>query len=200
MRTSGHNCNHLLDEDIISRFRESGNAALLGILFDRYSNLVYGLCLKYFRNPTIAEDETMVIFEKLISLLSDQNIDCFRAWLYTFSKNHCLMELRRKKPQIIEFNNQTTSDICHETGNEIIEIEMKKEHQISLLNSLLTYLNPAQKLCLRLFYINNLSYKEVSCSTGMSEKQVKSNIQNGKRNLRLQFKKHEHKNYEHPEE
>jgi DNA-directed RNA polymerase specialized sigma24 family protein len=37
----------------------------------------------------------------------------------------------------------------------------------------------------RLFYLKELSYKEVADITQLDLKQVKSNIQNGKRNLQL---------------
>lgn len=201
MKTSNFSIKKLSDEEVISRFKESGNAAVLGILFDRYSKLVYGLCLKYLKNPTAAEDETMSIFEKLINHLSNQNIECFKAWLYIFSKNHCLMELRRKKPHLVELNTNTHSESIHlQNEKEIIDKELQNEKKIHLVHSLIKFLKPAQQKCLELFYINNLSYREVSCSTGLSIKQVKSNIQNGKRNLKIHFEKHMHYDHENPEQ
>lgn len=112
MKTASFSKNKLRDEEIISRFKECGNAAVLGILFDRYGKLVYGLCLKYFKNPTVAEDETMSIFEKLITQLSNQNIECFKAWLYIYSKNHCLMELRKKKTSDHRVQHKSSVRVC----------------------------------------------------------------------------------------
>ena len=46
-------------------------------------------------------------------------------------------------------------------------------------------LNPEQKQCLILFYLEKKSYQEISENTGFSLMQVKSYIQNGKRNLKI---------------
>ncbi len=177
------------DEEIIARFKKSGNTAVLGAIFNRYAKLVFGLCLKYMKNPYDAEDETMSIFEKLIGDLQKHEIENFRAWFYTYSKNHCLMELRKKKPVIIEFDSRTNSGSeensdCHseESGNEL-------EQKLGLVQSLMGILKNDQKICLREFYENDKTYREVSNITGLSLRQVKSHIQNGKRNLKIQFDK-----------
>jgi len=179
---------HFSDEEIIARFRQSGNAAVLGTIFDRYSKLVFGLCMKYLKNRTHAEDETMAIFEKLITDLQRHNVDCFKAWLYTYSKNHCLMELRRKKPGIIEFDQHIQTG-KQEDYEEKIKEEREKESLVKQLEKLINYLKPEQQQCIRLFYLENHSYRDVSEQTGLSLKQVKTNIQNGKRNLRTHFEK-----------
>jgi RNA polymerase sigma-70 factor (ECF subfamily) len=50
-------------------------------------------------------------------------------------------------------------------------------------------LGKEQKLCVILFYLEKRSYQEIALSTGYSLMQVKSYIQNGKRNLRLSMEK-----------
>ena len=178
----------LTDEEIIARFRQSGNAAVLGTIFDRYSKLVFGLCMKYLKNRTQAEDETMAIFEKLIADLQKHNIECFKAWLFTYSKNHCLMELRRKKPGIVEYDNHLLSEKT-EDYEEKIKKEKENESLVKQLENLINFLKPEQQQCIKLFYLENNSYRDVSQQTGLTLKQVKTNIQNGKRNLRTQFDK-----------
>ena len=50
-------------------------------------------------------------------------------------------------------------------------------------------LNPEQKQCVTLFYLQKKSYQEINEITGFSMLQVKSYIQNGKRNLKILIEK-----------
>jgi RNA polymerase sigma factor (sigma-70 family) len=63
----------------------------------------------------------------------------------------------------------------------IAELDDKIE---TLLESI-SALKPLQQLCIRLFYLESLSYEEVAGHTGLSAGEVKSHIQNGKRNLKI---------------
>jgi RNA polymerase sigma-70 factor (ECF subfamily) len=53
------------------------------------------------------------------------------------------------------------------------------------MDSSLNELNEEQKQCVTLFYLDNKSYQQVAEQTGFTIMQVKSYIQNGKRNLKL---------------
>jgi len=50
-------------------------------------------------------------------------------------------------------------------------------------------LGKEQKLCVILFYLEKRSYQEIATSTQFTQMQVKSHIQNGKRNLKLLMEK-----------
>jgi RNA polymerase sigma factor (sigma-70 family) len=189
MKLFGNSSKQMNDEDLIVRYRKTGNAAVLGTIFNRYARLVYGLCLKYMKNPANAEDETMAIFEKLITDLQKHNIVCFKAWLYTYAKNHCLMELRKIKPKMVEFSNEFHQQMIDPDPFIKQEQETENERTHSTLRFIFSFLNTEQQICLSEFYNNNKSYKDVSLQTGLSLKQVKSHIQNGKRNLRIRFEK-----------
>ena len=72
------------------------------------------------------------------------------------------------------------------------DIEMKSEEdtkeeslQIEKLEHALNELNPFQKKCIELFYLKNMSYTQIVEMTGYSVNEVKSYIQNGKRNLKM---------------
>src|SRR4051812_33304002 len=92
--------NSYTDNELIKHYCESGDSLFLGIIFKRYSHLVLGLCIKYLKNEDEAQDVVMQIFEKLSSDLKKHKIEFFKSWLYTYSKNMCLMELRKKQSQL----------------------------------------------------------------------------------------------------
>src|SRR5699024_6671241 len=61
----------------------------------------------------------------------------------------------------------------------------QKEAQYQLLEKALRSLKKEQENCIRLFYYEHKSYKEIVATTSYSLKQVKSFIQNGRRNIKV---------------
>jgi RNA polymerase sigma-70 factor (ECF subfamily) len=63
----------------------------------------------------------------------------------------------------------------------------EKEKQITIMEQALELLNSEQKKCIDLFYLKNKSYVEIVDITGYTANEVKSHIQNGKRNLKIKM-------------
>jgi RNA polymerase sigma-70 factor (ECF subfamily) len=57
------------DTELVLAYRQSGDLKVLGELYQRYMELVYGVCLKYLKEPELAQDAVMQIFEELVSKL-----------------------------------------------------------------------------------------------------------------------------------
>ncbi len=89
------------DEYLVNRYRSDGDLDTLGALYNRYMDLVYGVSLKYFKNPEHAQDAVINVFEELVSKLKKYDVLNFKSWLYQLTKNHCLMKLRSKKGTVI---------------------------------------------------------------------------------------------------
>ncbi len=178
------------DEDLIAEYKRSGDNKIVGELFKRYSHLVLGVCMKYLKITDEAQDMTMIVFEKLLVDLKNHEVQHFKSWLYMVAKNQCLMLLRKQKgKQTLEFQmNSSENDDETTMENDLVghldDVDLK-EIQLQQLEAGLTKLNQEQKLCVELFYLQNKSYVEVAEITGYDMKQVKSFIQNGKRNLRI---------------
>jgi RNA polymerase sigma factor (sigma-70 family) len=175
------------DEDLIHLYKKSQNEEYLSELFERYTHLVFGVCMKYLRDEEESKDAVLVIFENLMTSLHKQNVANFKSWIYSVSKNHCLMYLRKTKAmesnqseylEIMKKEVMESEDFFH--LNDSLEIEEK----IPLLMKAIEKLNEEQRNCIELLYLQDKSYLEVSMITGYSLKQVKSYIQNGKRNLK----------------
>jgi RNA polymerase sigma-70 factor (ECF subfamily) len=146
--------------------------------------------MKYLRNATDAQDATQHVFEKALGEVGKYEIPFFKSWIYSVAKNHCLMQLRSRnsKPG-------TTDELPEETSAELLtdqELKMKEllmEEQSHHLKAALYELNPEQRICVEMFYLEKSSYHEIETKTGFSFSQVKSHIQNGKRNLRIILEK-----------
>jgi len=85
------------DQSLIDKFGQSGDQLWLARLFQKYEHLILGVCLKYSGDPEWSKDLKSQIYEKLTIKAKNLQVNSFKNWLYTFCKNHCLDELRKKK-------------------------------------------------------------------------------------------------------
>lgn len=173
----------LSDDSDIIRAIKNGDSNAVGILFEKYYVLILGLCLKYLKNKQEAEDVTMQIFDTLEKKILNHEINNFKSWFYTLSKNECLMHLRSHKKEPLSIEDTLLPD----RNEEITGIEIKKllEEKIDYLNKAIEQLKENQKICIELFYLKNKSYDEITTLTKLKLNDVKSHIQNGKRNLKI---------------
>lgn len=148
-------------------------------------HLVYGLCLKYFKNREESQDASMLIFEKLIDAVKKHEIQNFKSWLYVLSKNHCLMTLRSKKTKGIEVDIETETTIMESTYQLHPMDENDLEDDLTKLEKCISELQDEQKRCVEMFFLNKRPYQFIANETGFEIKKVKSYIQNGKRNLKI---------------
>ena len=145
--------------------------------------LLYGVCMKYLKNPEETRDAVQQIFLKVITELHKYEVSYFSSWLYMIAKNHCLMQLRTRR-------NGIPVDMVDEPM--VVQEDpdpLKNEILLKELEDAVQHLNQEQKICIRKFYMEKKSYQVITTETGFSLLQVKSYIQNGKRNLRLLLEK-----------
>ncbi len=171
----------LADSELMMAYRTDKDLNTLSILYDRYIELIFGLCLKYLKNEEDAKDAVINIYEELIAKVHKHEITYFRSWLYQVAKNHCLMILRKNKHYTIEFNPdfmQSPYDL-HQ-GEAVL-----KENQLTIMEDCIQKLTDNQKTAVELFYLKGKCYKEVAEITNSEVNSVKSQIQNGRRNLKI---------------
>jgi RNA polymerase sigma-70 factor (ECF subfamily) len=173
------------DEAQLESYRQGGDLSVLGALFEQYMPLIYGVCLKYLKDEEAAKDAVMGIFEELIIKAKQHNIRQFRSWVYVLSRNYCLMQLRSGKKveeisldEVMEF-----TTFLHPEEND------NKEGALNALQRCMQKLTDGQRQSVSLFYLEEKCYKEVADITGYSMNDVKSYIQNGKRNLKICLEK-----------
>jgi len=172
----------LTDAELVLAYKQSGDSNLVGELYQRYMELVYGVCLKYLKNPENAQDSVISIFEELLTKLQKHEVENFKAWLYTLSKNHCLMRLRSEKRQIVV---NVDVELMQSEENVHLNGELEKEENFKKLDYCLGQLLEEQRQVIELFYLQGKCYNEIVELTGMEWNQVRSFIQNGRRNLKL---------------
>lgn len=185
------------DEQLVELYKSTSNSEIVGELFKRYTHLVFGVCMKYLKDEDQSKDAVMQIFEKLLSDLHKNEISNFKSWLYSVSKNHCLMFLRKEKTinrvkEEVKINSQQVFMESEDEEHQYIELDNNAKVLLDAVKSL----PKEQQICIELFYLKEKSYKEVVEITGHEMKKVKSYIQNGKRNLKIHLDKIKHQTNE----
>jgi RNA polymerase sigma-70 factor (ECF subfamily) len=188
------------DEELLAAYKASGELEILAILYKRYMGLVFAVCLKYLKTQPASEDAVMDIFEQLIEKVKRYDIEHFRPWLGTLARNHCLMQLRKKKAidgetLRLEADFMHSAKLWHPNSGDFgvgdlatTEAE-EKEFILTSMESCLDTLVAQQKTCVSLFYLEQKCYKEVAEITGFAIDKVRSYIQNGRRNLKICMEK-----------
>jgi RNA polymerase sigma factor (sigma-70 family) len=177
----------LTDEELLDAFARSGDNRHVGILYQRYTHLVLGVCMKYLKNEEAAADAAMEVFERLLSILNEHKVDNFKGWLYTLVKNHCLMKLRKAKSLMgkEQLFRKFATEFMEPAEEMHHNNEQDTEELYNRLQQAMMQLKEEQRQCVQLFYFEEKSYKEIVDETGLDDKQVKSHLQNAKRNLKI---------------
>lgn len=184
------NLNQESDIELIEKFRYSGDKNFVGEIFKRHSGFVFAICLKYVQDKEIAEELLMEIFESLFQKLMNHEVTNFKSWLHTLTRNHCLHYFRNTKYEQKHLG-QITKEIKKNVDfdEELYPDYSLKEEKLVMLENNLNELKQEQRICVELFYLKEMSYAQIIDETGFSYKDVKSHIQNGKRNLKILFEK-----------
>jgi len=176
------------DQTLIAAYKQSSDLKILAQLYQPYLDLLYGVCLKYLGEPETAKDAVMDLFEELAQKLLKHEVAHFKGWLYTLAKNHCLMKLRssgRTRVQSVDPESMQTAEELH------LNDKVEQEEQFDRLETCIEKLPDDQRTAIRLFYLENKSYKEIETATGMEWNKVRSYIQNGRRNLKICLQRQE---------
>lgn len=170
------------NEQLIAAYQKTSDKTIVGILYKRYAHKVLGLCLNYLKNLQDAEDAVMELFIHLTEELKKHDIENFEPWLFFVCRNFCLKKLRKN----LSKKNAAISEINEEVFVEFIEEKdhYSEEERLEALSNAVNQLKEDQKRCIVLFYFEKKSYKEIETQTSYSLKEIKSHIQNGKRNLK----------------
>jgi RNA polymerase sigma factor (sigma-70 family) len=172
------------DEHLVEGYLKTGDKELIAVLFERYTHLVYGICLNYIHDPDYCKDAVMEIFESLFHKLADHHVINFRNWLYTVSRNHCLMSIRKEGTVNRAKDGFSKTEVTTEHPEYMQEDDEELMFSKDVISSAVKQLNQEQEKCIILMYIDDKSYRDISVLTGYSLNEVKSHIQNGKRNLK----------------
>jgi RNA polymerase sigma factor (sigma-70 family) len=175
--------NALSDEEIILRFKKDNDARWIDMLFDRFSHLAFAVAFNYLKDEDEAKDVVMDTFHALHNDLKKYEIRQFHSWLHKVLRNRCLRIISKKFDKV---EIDPDYGVINEAEDPLLEKYL--EH----LSDAIDKLDDEQRICIKLFYFEKKSYKEITDQTSYDLNKVKSYIQNGKRNLKIILERHHH--------
>ncbi|MCC6460822.1 MAG: sigma-70 family RNA polymerase sigma factor [Saprospiraceae bacterium] len=176
------------DEELLAQYKAGGDARHLGLLYERYMPMVYGVCLKIFRDAGKAEDAVMGIYEELTRKARDHEIGAFRGWLYVLARNYCLMEWRKNHRRPTDYH--PPENMVHFDAVEpVFDVELSVDPDNKPLEKCLDALPQQQRRSVEMFYFEEKSYKDIADLFSEEVGKIRSYIQNGRRNLKICLEK-----------
>jgi len=171
------------DKELVAAFKETGNINHLSTLYQRYMDLVFGVCLKYFKDSERSKDAVMDIFDELHTKLKVHEVENFKGWVHVLARNYCLMQLR--SPRNLKTTEFNPAFMQSEQNTHLNGETFDKEENFRKLERCMEALPTEQRRTVELFYLENKCYNEIAELTGFDWSKVRSYIQNGKRNLKI---------------
>jgi RNA polymerase sigma-70 factor (ECF subfamily) len=174
------------DEELVQSFTATGITSYFSELYRRYAHLSFGVCLKILKDETESREVVSDVFKILFSRLPSASVKSFKNYLYTISRNECIRKLRQRKAEALKLSEwqRLENDSSEFVENEGFYTLLEKEPSLAEeVQKAIGKLGEEQQRCIHLFFFEEKSYRDIAVKTGYTEKQVKSYLQNGKRNL-----------------
>ena len=179
---------HIVERDnaTVRSYLESKDVTYLGRLYETYKQSIFLHCLKMVGHEEDAKDLASETFIRAFDRIEGFKPGSpFLPWLMRIATNLCIDHLRKKNRHTFYEFDESHSAIAIQNESEPKEPMISGERIIEMLKQL----KPSQKRCFCLFYIHNLTYKQIAELTGYPLGRVRSYIQNGKRNFKLLMEK-----------
>ena len=167
-------------EELINNCKK-GNRKAQEQLYNKYASILFGICLKYSRNKTEAEDNLhdsfMIIFDKIEQFKFK---GAFEGWIKKITVNTVLQKYRKE-----DFITVVSENIEE-------EVEVSSNFETIELSTLLTYIQELPnkyRLTFNLYVLDGYTHKEISESLGTSLGTSKSNLARARMILKEKIEK-----------
>ena len=183
----------LSDEELIAAYKRSSDLKVLGELYQRKSVMISSICVKYMDRMEDAEDAAIEVFEVIKKDLLKHEVQNINGWLFSVTRNLCYKKLNKLKKEgaVLSDDEKSFNQFVESESDNDLNDKLLKEAELELMEEAIKQLKDEQRICIELFYLKQMSYKEIVAETQIDLKKVKSHIQNGKRNIKIWMEKHQ---------
>ncbi len=168
------------DEELVKKIVEKKDSTMFGLLYDRYSKMVYNKCYGFAKSQKEAEDLTQDVFLMLfVKLGSFKGTSKFSTWLYSFTYNFCVNYVNRDKGRKISDKANSIEDTEYKLSVEVTD-ESLLDLQVEKLKKALELIEPEEKTLLLLKYQDGVSIKELETLMEIGSSAVKMRLKRAK--------------------
>ncbi len=176
------------DQELIREI-QSGKTSSFRVLVERHKDRAFTLALRLLRQRTDAEEALQDAFLRAFQALDDFRGDAkFGTWFYKIVYNVCLTRLGRTKPDTGHFSFQNDEDekiTLHIASDDSLPDEALEQSEfMSLISQEIERMPDHYKTIITLYYINELSYEEMSDVLQLPLGTIKTHLFRGRALLR----------------
>jgi RNA polymerase sigma-70 factor (ECF subfamily) len=170
------------DDASLLALLQAGNEQAMGLLYDRYSKIVFSVALRVLRDKASAEDVLQEIFMQIW-----RNPNSFIAargslggWLAVVARNRSIDSLRRKRPS------ESVEEIALASPYNLAE-EAERNNMMERARAAIQLLPGEQRKTLEMAFFDGLTHSEIAEVTGDPLGTVKTRIRSALLTLRKAF-------------
>lgn len=171
-----------VDANIINRCKQQDREAQQA-LYDRYSPLFFGICVRYMKNRTEAEDVLIEGFYKIFSKINQfKNQGSFEGWMKRIMINEALMAIRKKNNLNLHVEIEKAGLVKTEA---VAEMNLNYAELLELIETLPT----GYRTIFNLYIIEGYKHREIAQKLEISINTSKSQLILAKKKLQELYKK-----------
>lgn len=171
------------DVEIIEEIK-AGNTSAYTILLDRYKHMVFTLAFNILLNREDAEELAQDVFVKAFHALpSFKGESLFSTWLYRIVINTSLNKKKLNRIQFSEFD-KDLNDNNYDGINDLLHQQEINERK-NIVQSAIQLLKENERLCITLFYLNELSLAEINELSGITIPNIKILLHRARKSLHI---------------
>ncbi len=174
------------DVELIRRFL-SGDDAAFGILVEKYRESIHTLaCRKihdFHHAEEIMQDTFLKAYRKLPTL---KNPNQFAGWIHIIAKHLCIDWMRKQKPEMQSLEDTRQEEIEESSyTHHMLEqkVTERAEYCKELVEKLLEKLSENERTVITLYYLDEMSTKEIGEFMGVSVNTITSRLQRARKQL-----------------
>lgn len=178
-------------KQLVEQALQNDHEAFSQLYYQTYDRNYY-LVLKLVKNEQDTEDILQDVYIKILKNLSKYQYkgeSSFASWTSAIASNTALDFLRKKRPTLFSELSEEEENLF-DTADESIEFQPEQRYDqketSEIVSMILSELSEEQRICIILFYLQNLSIKEIAAQCHCSENTIKSRLNYGRRKIRGQ--------------
>ncbi|WP_343767287.1 RNA polymerase sigma factor [Gangjinia marincola] len=163
---------------------KEGDSDAFKLMVEKHKDASLSLAISILKDQDLAEDVLQDIFITVFQKIETFNFKSkFATWLYRIAVNTSYNQLKKIKKGV-DFKDITIVPEKLITNEEVL----KEENQKRFINLALLRMNADEALTLRIFYLSEISIKEISKITGFKTSKIKVCLHRGRNNLDFQLR------------
>lgn len=164
--------NLMTDEDLVVSYAEGNNSAF-DVLLNRYKGSVHSYIYFIVRNKELTEDLFQETFVKVITTIKQGRYTDngkFKAWIMRIAHNLIIDNFRQERNENLISNDEVEVDLFNNMKlcDHTIEEKLVKQQVLEDVRRLVEFLPETQRKVLEMRFYQDMSFKEIADTTGVS--------------------------------